>query len=235
MKSFETLTNSFRDAWEMVVDVRYPLASEEYAPGDPVLQAALIPLCGCALGVLISALGILLPSQIAGSILWAFAALVILELKDSGRGLKFVSGNCAKLLFKENHQQFVPSLNTALMLLKIAALIVIGVNGARGVMIVLLTSVFTVESYLAVSDPVPVIDIEMREKRFVWGIPAVIAFFAFWTAPLFTVASAALPVGVVWYFKTHIWKENQPVSGDDITLVAGVVELTLLIVAMLIV
>ena len=235
MKSFETFVNSFRNAWELVVDVRWPLASEDDAQGDPVWQAALIPLCGCALGVLIFALGILLPSQIAGSILWAFAALVILELKDSGRGLKFVSGKCAKLLFKENHQQFVPSLNTALMLLKIAALIVIGVNVAREIMIVLLTSVFAVESYLAVSDPVPVIDIEEREKRFIWGIPVVIAFFAFWTAPLFTVASAALPAGIVWYFKTHIWKENQPVSGDDITLVAGVVELTLLVVAMLIV
>ena len=235
MKSFETFANSLRDAWGLVVDVRYPLASEEYEPGDPVWQAALIPFCGCVAGILLAALGVLLPSGVAGSLIWAFAALAVLILKDSGRSVKFISEKCAKLFFRQSAESFIQALNTAFILFRLAALFVIAYGGFRGAMILLLTSVFAVESYLAVNSPAPVIDIEDKERRYIWVVPAIAAFLTFWGRPLFTLVVILLSCGVVWYFRSRVWKEDYPVSGDDITFVSGIVELTLLTAAMLII
>ena len=232
MKSFEKFSDSLREAWELVIDVRYPFAGEEQRDGDPVLRAMLIPLCGCVAGVLLTALGKLIPAGGAGSLLWALIALFLLDLKDSGRAVKFISRKISGAIFKNDSGEFVSALNVELMLLRLAALFVIVWQYTCGGMIPVLTAVFTVESFLAVNNPVPVIELEGNERKFIWLVPAAVAFLSFWSMPLFTVVCVALPAGVVWCFKTRVWKEDQPVSGDDITLCAGVVELLLLICAM---
>jgi hypothetical protein len=234
MKSFEKFTNSLREAWELVIDVRYPFAFEDPQEPDPVLQAVLIPFCGCIAGILLAALGKLIPGGGAGSLLWALIALFLLDLKDSGRAVKFISQKISCAIFKNDSGEFVSALNVELMLLRLAALFVIVWQGTCGGMIPVLTAVFAVESFLAVNNPVPVIELEDRERKFIWIIPAAVAFLAFWSMPLFTVVCAALSAAVVWCFKTRVWKEEHPVSGDDITLCAGVVELLLLICAMMI-
>ena len=232
MKSFEKFANSLREAWELVIDVRYPFAFEDPQEPDPVLQAALIPFCGCAAGILLAALGKLIPGGGAGSLLWALIALSLLDLKDSGRAVKFISQKVSGVIFKNNSGDFLSTLNVEIMLLRLAALFVTAWQGSCGCMIPVLTAVFAVESFLAVNNPCPIIELENRERKFIWIVPAVVAFFTFWSMPHCTVVCVGLSAAVVWCFKTRVWKEDHPVSGDDITLCAGALELLLLVCAM---
>lgn len=228
----EKIYSSFCEAWNMVIDV--PLAAEDGGrAAEPHLVAMFIPLAGVICGVLLTALGVLCAWR-GGAFLWAFAALIALELVDSGRGSRQVASSIEKFISRSGKAGVLPAAGTLLMIFKLAALYIISRGGNCGYMTVFFVTVFSVEMYLAVlPGRGQLIAVDEEDKKLIGIIPAAVGFFWFWFYPYATVLSAVAAWGIVKVFRKKVWKEGFVPGGDDITLVSGFCEVVLLAAAVL--
>ena len=126
MKSLEKFYSSFVSAWNMVNDIPFPgeYAEDEYG-AEGFWHAAMIPVVGFVPGIILAALGMFCRGSAAGSLLWAFAALAIMELVNSGRSGMFVAEKISEWIFRKNSKSFVSSAATLLMQFKQCPLLIL--------------------------------------------------------------------------------------------------------------
>lgn len=233
MKSLEKFYSSFVSAWNMVNDIPFPGAYREDDSGaESFWHAAMIPVAGAVPGIILAAIGVFCRGSVAGSLLWAFAALVVMELINSGRSGMFAAEKISEWIFRENSKSFVPSAATLLMQFKLAALYIISYNRNTGFAVVFFILIFSFQMYCATfSEKQAVIAVDEDEKRYLYVFPAAITFLWFWFYPLAVLLSVCAVFAVFTLFRKKIWCDNQVLNGDDITLAAGFLEVILLVCA----
>ena len=233
MNRLEEIYSSFCNAFEMVIDIPLPEKLRREGEENPFLTAMFIPVVGIAAGILLSAAGVICTSGAAGSLIWAFAAAAFIELSDSGRAGMFTSERAARMIYKESAPTFVPVLLMGISIFKLAALFLISFAGKCGYMVPFFTAVFTVEMYLAVyGGKNPVLTVEEEDRKGLWIAPALVFFIFFWSYPYAVLFTAAASAAVVMLFRKRM-RTDYPVTGDDITCVAGAVQLLLLLIAII--
>ena len=231
MNRTDKFIDSFREAWSMVIDV--PHGENDNRAAVPFLTAAFIPLAGVVVGVLLTAAGFVLAWK-AGAVLWAFAALLVTELVDSGRGSRAFSEYVCKKLLNMSDGYFMQAAGTLLLIFKLAALYVISRSGNCGFMIVFFVVVFSVEMYLAaMPERGAILEVDEDEKRFLWVIPGVVVFLTFWIYPFAVLFSVLAAWGTIVLCRKKIWAKDRVLTGDDITFASGVCEAVLFAVAII--
>ena len=236
MKSLENLCRAFYSAWDMMIDVPLPECRDNgYFYENNFLTSVMIPAVGAVPGILLAALGTVLDKSVAGSILWAFAAVIVSELITSGRAGKFVADSLTKLIFRQSSECFVNSVVTFLMLFKLAAFYLISYSGNTGFAVLLFVLVFAFEMYL-VTFPEKNAILALEPEDMHWALylfPAVVVFLWFWSFPPAVLSSAAAVYGVAVLFRKRVWQEDHVISADDVTLCAGCAEFAILICAII--
>ena len=233
MKSLEKFYRSFVSAWDMVMDIPLPCRREdEYYDAEGFSSAAMIPVVGLFPGVLLAALGMFCRGSIGGSVIWAFAAFVVMEAVNSGRGERFVAEKISALIFKNDSRSFVPSVVTLIMLFKLAALFIVCFSRNTGFITLLFVLVFAFQMYCATfPESQAIIAVEPDEKRWLYVFPAVMIFLWFWGYPAIVLLSLAAVAATAWFFRTKVWQDKAVLNGDDVTLAAGFLEVFILICA----
>ena len=231
MNRLEEIYDSFLNAVEMVIDIPLPEKLRQKNAASDFLTALFIPVAGLIAGVFLAALSLVLKTGPAGSFLWAFAAWVILELTDSGRASLFTAEFAARLIYKKSAAVFVPVSLMQVSVYKLGMLFFVSSSGGSGYMIPFFTAVFSAQMYLAVyAADNPLLKVEEDERKRLWIIPAAVAFVTFWVYPLVVCATIAATAVVLMIFVKKKNKEFRS-TGDDITCVAGVIQLLLLFAA----
>ena len=233
MKSLEKFYSSFVSAWNMVNDIPFPGENTgDDSAADSFLTAAMIPVAGFVPGIVLAALGMFCRGSVAGSLIWAFAALTVIEMISSGRCGMFAAKKISEKIFGENSKSFVHSAATLLMIFKLAALYIISYSCNTGFAVIFFILVFSFQMYCAVfPEKRAMILVDDNEKRYLFVFPAVMAFLWFWSYPLAVLLSLCAVYAVFMLFRKKVWSEKTVLNGDDITLAAGFLEVILLVCA----
>lgn len=235
MKTLEKLYSSFVSAWDLMIDI--PLPGERVKPcsyGDRFSEAAMMPVTGVVPGMVLAALGLFCRGTVAGSIIWAFAALSVMEMINSGRSGKLAADKFSAWIFRNGSETFVSSAVTLLMLFKLAALFTVSYSCNTGFMVVFFVLLFSVQMYCATfPEERAIISVEEEMKRYLYVFPAVVIFIWFWSNPAAVLVSVCAAVATVIFFRKKVWREEPVLSGDDVTLAAGFMEVILLLCAII--
>lgn len=235
MKNLENLYNSFVSAWDMVMDVSLPgTPRRDYFEEDAFGTAVMIPVVGAVPGIILAALGLFCRGSVAGSLIWAFAALVVMELINSGRSGRFAAEKISALIFRGDAEKFCSSATTLIMIFKLAALYALSFCGNTGFAVLFFVLVFAFQMYCAVF-PVEnaLIQVEDEKKSYLYIFPSAVAFLWFWSYPAATLLCLGAVCGIAVFFRKKVWIDSGAINGDDITLAAGFVELILLLCAII--
>ena len=218
----------------MMIDVPLPGEQSDDCCDDNFLSAAMIPVVGAVPGILLAVLGVLLEESVAGSIIWAFAAVIVSELITSGRADKFAAAGLAKLIFKEAAESFVNSAVTFVMLFKLAAFYFIAYSENTGFAVLLFVLMFTLEMYLVTfPERNALLELEEDGRKKLYLLPAAVLFIWFWSFPLAALFSAAAAWGTALFFRKKVWGSEHRITPDDVTLCAGCAEICILVCAII--
>ncbi|MBQ7396515.1 MAG: hypothetical protein IJW08_08250 [Lentisphaeria bacterium] len=236
MKHLEKICSSFLSAWNMMIDIPLPWAEKfDVQESSSFDTAVMIPVAGAVPGVILAALGILLNVNIPCSAIWAFAAVIIMEMVNSGRSGKMVAEKIAEFIFKESAGSFVNSMVTFVILFKLAAFFAIANGENTGFILLFFVLVFSLEMYCATfGEENSIIKVESGERWKLYLIPGAIAFLWFWSYPLATLVSLAVTAGTALFFRKKVWSEDYIVNGNDVTFASGCAEVLLLLCSMII-
>ena len=228
-------------AWEMLSDLRLPVAvpgvsGAKSLPFFPLWGA----LCG-ALCVLIGALAALLTNRIAGAVVFAVAALALMLAKDSLRGVNALRsfafarwnrggfGEALKFVSCEGGEDQTETLvGAAFALIEFILLLLMGLYWSAWYLPFVLAGGFTVQGALAAEFGIAA-DPERTTVKMMWIVFVVVGVISFIFFPLATVIGAvavyALAVPAVKFIRANVATPG----ADIVTLWGSLAELALLL------
>ncbi len=245
-------------AWEMLIDWPLPaklqgMVKQFNRDDSGELIAMACPLAGVIFGaglVVLSGICGAFFGRYAGMVLWSAAAVVLLELKDSGRGFSSVvsgvsgwidagrvSGGISSLgVGIRDLSGVVPSVLTLVYpLLKLAACMVIFWCQPAWIIAAVVLN-FSAQGYLAALPGAMSSDALLpvaKQARFhLWWVAGFILLF-FIGHPAAPLVSVGFAVGGSWFFGNYCVEKFGGVDAGIITVFGAITELTVLIIGAL--
>ena len=228
-------------AWEMLSDLRLPLAVSGVSGAGSL---PFFPLWGVVCGalcVLVGALAALLTNRIAGAVIFAVAALAFMLFKDSFRGVnvlrsfafeRWSRGGFGAALGHVScgggEDQIETLVGAALALIEFILLLLMGLYWSAWYLPLVFAGGFTVQGALAAEFGI-VADPERVNLKMMWIVFGVVGAISFIFFPLATVIGAvavyALAVPAVKFIRANV---DAP-GADIVTLWGALAELALLL------
>ena len=255
MRTENKFLNALAAVWEMLVDFPLPPVFRGSASPEPEMLLLAFPLVGAVLGlipVLAGALTGMLFNRIAGAVIFALAAGIVLGFKDSGRGVLLLSSFVTRLMAKESRQEALRELRhdagvldaqpaaifvTLFAVVELGILFLLSFYGAQWWIVAVAVAGATVQGVLATeprSGGRPGLIPQAEEKKgFSWFSAGVLFLFLLLRFP----RPAALLAGVavfllVRFFIRDFRDAAGGVDADFITLGGAVTESAVLLLGL---